>query len=99
MAGVYRYNPPEMSATAERINKKYQEFHTARVAVDNIVSLMNRSWNDTVNLKFTASYLNVAKPKAEELDVLIKQYAALLYQSASRFGSAIDGGNSYLTGF
>ena len=99
MARINRYDPPAMKRTADAISNELKSFQAAKDAVDELITALSISWKDNVNIKYSNSYLLVAKPKAEELDRLIQQYTSLMYQCSTRFGSAIDSGNSYLTGF
>ena len=99
MVNIRYYDPSAMKSAAEQISRLLQSYQTAKDNVNAIVTQLNLLWNDEVNLRYSSNYIRLAQPKAEELDKLIQQYNALLYQCATRYGSAIDSGNSYLTGF
>lgn len=99
MAKISRYNPPLMRSTADELSRALKDFQRSKAAVEEIITALNASWSDSVNLKYSGSYLNFARPKADELDKLIRRYTSLMYQCSSRFASTIDSGNSYLTGF
>lgn len=93
---AYTYDPDRMKKCAEEVFKELEVLKSNRRDMDQKVSMLANYWQDDTNRHFSRRYFDEAQTAAGEMEDSMNNLAALLEQSAQRFGSAIDTGNSNL---
>ena len=90
----YKYNVTKMKNCASGMERELTDFRKCRNNINSIISKLSANWDDTNNRDFVNKYNRDIKPIAEDLEKFIQSYIEIMRESARRYGSAIDNGNS-----
>ena len=92
-----KYDPPGMKRGAEQIGQELKTFSKAKDDFCAAMDLLGTTFMDETGVRLIRMYKQEAKPAMEELEQTLTDFVALLKMCATKFGNAIDNGNSYLS--
>ena len=79
------YNTDKMKQGAQDILAELKTYTTQREVIETNMNNLTKNWNDSTQKKYDQKYKREAKVAAENIEILMKQYAELLRQAAEKY--------------